>query len=166
MRHQVTFGRAAGRPSSEIDEQNAQIDRVEAQAMSLGFAPLRKRKTKRRDGIGECMPGATIIIKTVLDDEVMYRLLSAVAHGHTWAISQLFYTESSGDDMKVGATDARALRKQIKIDVLALATQCAVKAFLRALWNQCQFYGWDCDKFEEVFEDIADRLQFAKPRRF
>ena len=32
------------------------------------------------------MPSATEVIKLMLDEEVMYRILSAVAHGHNWAI--------------------------------------------------------------------------------
>jgi hypothetical protein len=102
----------------------------------------------------------------VLDEEKMYRLLSAVAHGQHWAIRQVCYVASEEDDEQVGGTQTNAFKKTVSIDKTAVLGSCAVRAFIRPLWNQCRYFGWNRLHFEELFENVADRMYMATNRRF
>jgi hypothetical protein len=96
----------------------------------------------------------------------MYRLLSAVAHGHSWAIRQLCYSPSDGEDEQIGGTQVKAFKKAVGVDKIAVLGQCGVRAFIRALWNQCRYNGWDSLGFEELFEKVADKISVPNGRRF
>ncbi len=152
-------------PASSIKEQEARIDAVEKEAIALGFAPVLNKKGKRI-GIGEKFPDATELIRDVLNDEKNYRMLSGVAHGHSWAIRYFCYEESVENNEQIGGTRVRALKKKISIDKIALINLSGIQAFTRALWNQCRYSGWNSLHFEEVFENVADRLQMTKSIRF
>ncbi len=165
MEQLLTFARTANFAPAQIDAQKATIDAVEKDALALGFMPVTSKKG-RRIGIGEEMPSATDMIKNELHEEKMYRMLSAVAHGHHWAIRQLCYVASEENDEQIGGTLAKAFKKSISIDKTAMLAACGVKAFIRALWNQCRYFGWNSLHFEEVFENVADKLQMLETRRF
>ncbi len=165
MEQEQKLCRAMKRPETEIDKSKANMDEMERDALALGFAAVTD-KNGDRIGVGQRMLGATDVIKLMLDDEVMYRLLSAVEHGHHWAIRQLCYEESTADDEEIGGTQTRAFKKKISVDKVAVLTSCGVQAFLRALWNQCHYFGWNCLHFEEVFENVADKMLLPIPTRF
>jgi len=165
MEQYKTLARAMNAPAADIAAQEARIDAVENDAKALGFARVHNSKQKRM-GIGEKMPSATHLIRDVLDEEKMYRMLSGVVHGHHWAIRQLSYVESAENDEQIGRTFAKAFRKAISVDKVALLNLCGVRAFIRALWNECRYCGWNSLYFEEVFENVADRLQMTTPVRF
>lgn len=87
LEQQIKFAKAINLPEAAVREQENHINDMENQAVSLGFTRLRNKKNQLI-GIGQQMPSATEMIKRMLDEEVAYRLLSAVAHGHNWAIQQ------------------------------------------------------------------------------
>src|SRR5207249_6130508 len=88
MNQQLKFVRAIGLPATDVQKIEGQVNEVEKVALGLGFPSLKDKKGERI-GISQPMPSATAMIKTMLDEELAYRLLSAVAHGHFWAIHQL-----------------------------------------------------------------------------
>ena len=72
----------------EIQGTKDRIDEVEQDALETGYAPIAK------------MPSATDVIKQMLDEEEMYRLLSAVTHGHNWAIRGLVFSPVLEGDLR------------------------------------------------------------------
>ena len=165
LEQQVTFARTGGFSVADIDAQKLRIGDVERDAQALGFKRIDDRNGKRI-GIAELMPSATDLIKIVLNEEKMYRTLSAVAHGHHWAIRQLCYVASEPDDEEIETTKTKAFKKQVSVDKTAWVAACGVRAFIRPLWNQCRYFGWNHLQFEELFEDVADRLLMSVPVRF
>jgi hypothetical protein len=161
----LKLGRAMSAPAADLAAQEARFDVLEKDALALGFAPVVNGKGKRI-GVGEKMPSTTDLIKTVLNEETNYRMLSGVAHGHHWAIRELCYVASVENDEQIGGTFTKAFKKIISVDKVALLTLCGLKAFIRALWNQCRYFGWNSLQFEEVFENVADRLEMTNPGRF
>jgi hypothetical protein len=61
------------------------IDELDRFAISLGYPPVVDSKGKRK-GICQRMSNATDMIEETLGLGNKYRMLSAVAHGHWWAI--------------------------------------------------------------------------------
>lgn len=143
-----------------VNRLKARIEEAEKDATSLGFK-LVLDKHRHRIGIGEKMPSATSLITAVLDEGTMYRILSGIAHGHTWAIRQVCYVEIPHD----GDPTIKAFEKRLSIDKTAVLGSCAVRAFIRALWNQCRYFGWDHLKFEELFEKVADDIGMSEDGR-
>lgn len=140
------------------------INDVENVAASLGFARLRGKKNQRT-GIGEVMPSATDIIKQMLNEERMYRLLSAVAHGHTWAMQQLSFKQGERDTTGGVVTTALAKHSGTVEGYFLLAIRAA-KSLGLPVWNQCLYYGWDKDRLTKILESTYDEMEVSAAVRF
>jgi hypothetical protein len=163
---QLKFGRVAGRPATEIAAGEAQLDMIEQDAVALGFK-MRKNKNAERTGVADGTRPATEMIKLMLDEEKNYKLLSGVAHGHFWAIHGLSYQPSDETpDLMVGTVVVKGCEKVMKFEPTALMGSCVFKSLARSLWNRSHYFGWDALRLEELFENVADKLQLNPARRF
>ncbi|HEU0015283.1 MAG TPA: hypothetical protein VFQ45_16465 [Longimicrobium sp.] len=143
------------------------IDEVERDAIGMGFQVVTDRHGKR-NGIGQRMPSATVVIRDTLDEEKMYRMLSAVAHGHFWAIHQLGFRRNTSRDKTLSSSGVHlsALEKEVNLPGMAYLTLLSAKAFGRAVWNQCQYYGWNQGRLVTILENAADEMNASKRMRF
>jgi hypothetical protein len=114
------------------------------------------------------MPGSTEIIKLMLDEELKYRLLSAVAHGHFWAINQLGFRPVAGFDgsSNIGAVTVSRFEKKPNLTEIALLGMTVAKAIGRAIWNECRYFRWDQVKLGLIFDNTFDALQATPKVRF
>lgn len=165
MEQQLKFGRASNVPAAEITGLETHIDDVERDALALGFTPVLNRHNDRI-GIAQIMPGATDMIKMMLDEEILYRMLSGVAHGHHWAINQLSYMPAKTADIDIGGVLAKPFEKTMDLKGIALLAVTALKTLARPLWNQCRLFGWQPLHFEELFETAADGFDMTNHSRF
>lgn len=166
MEQQLKFGRVAKKPESELKSLEDRIDQVEKDALGLGF-PLVQDRKKRRIGIAQRMPSATDMIKMMLNEEEAYRMLSAVAHGHNWAILKLgFKAVGDPSEIVIGGVAAKRFEKTASLQGFAYLGVRTAKAFASPLWNVCQFFGWDKLRLEELFETVFDKLQVKAEARF
>lgn len=166
MQSELTFTRAVARSKTDTKKLEDRIDAVEQKAIGLGFPRIEDRNQKRI-GIGQRMPSATAMIKAMLDEEKSYRLLSAVAHGHSWAIRGLNYVAVTvSDEGSVGTVDVQGIEKTVNVASTGLIGLTAAYAFARPLWSQCRFYGWDALRVEELLENVFDKLQASIAKRF
>lgn len=152
LSQQVKFGEAAG--VDDADSVVKRIEEVEHLALSLGFSALRDRRG-RRSGIGQPMPSTTELIAQNLDEEAAYRLLSAMAHAHHWALVKLGFRETDeqvtlGDASGGGRAFRHALEKNLSpTNVLYLATT-GFQVFSKPVKNLCTLYGWDSERLEAI----------------
>ena len=111
----------------EIQGTKDRIDEVEQDALETGYAPIAK------------MPSATDVIKQMLDEEEIYRLLSAVTHGHNWAIRGLVFSPVLEGDLKpdVGGVSVTMFKKAVGVDKLAVLGLIAAEAFAKPVWDKC-----------------------------
>jgi len=167
LSQQLKFGRCIGQPPAELERIKKHIIEVENIAIGLGYPRLQNKKGFR-DGIGERMPLATDLIGSELDEESMYRLLSAVAHGHSWAISQIGFKpiSASAAGVKTCGTHEHFMEKRVDPDGLAYLAIRGARAFARPLWSQYQYMGWDQISLEEILEDVFDQMQATTTVRF
>lgn len=164
MEQQVKFGRAAGIAAAEVTGLENRIDAVEQEAIALGY-PAVVDKNNRRIGIAQQVPNATDMIQTVLDEGTAYRLLSGVAHGHSWAILGLGF-KPAGEVKEIGGVAAKPYQKTDDIKGIAYLCVRTAKALARPLWNQCHYFGWDAHRLEEIFENVFDKSQATDAPRF
>jgi hypothetical protein len=151
---QTKFGRAANLPIETV-KTNERIEEVEAMAESLGFAKLRGGKDERT-GIGQVMPGITEIIRDTLKAEANYRLFSAMAHGRSWAYSQLSFR-------KVGETDvlgnkAFFMEKHLPIEVVLWLCSNVARYFAQPIRCKCELFGWDLVQFNVILDDVFHKI--------
>lgn len=166
LEQQRKFVRAIDPSGEAPEEMKERIDCIEQHALDLGYTKVNNKKG-RRIGIGQKMPSSTDIIKLMLDEEVMYRLLSAVAHGHTWAITLLaFKVVSQTGDPHMGAVPIHTLEKKLDARSLAELGLCAAKAFARPVWHHCCYFGWDKAKLAMLLDTVFDNLQVERVARF
>ena len=165
MVQQAKWGRALG----GMDERalSDRTDVVEQDALDLGYAAVRNNSGKRI-GIAQIMPSATELIRTELGEEAVYRLLSAVSHGHSWAIRELAYAPTS--EARVSTTVSGecvwAFEKNVNVDLLAYLGLIAATACSRGVWNQCLYEGWDRAGLVKLLEETFDRLHAPETARF
>src|SRR5262249_47578033 len=134
-------------------------------ALSQGFARIENKKGERL-GAGVRLPGATEIIRDIHDEEANYRLLSAVAHGHYWALINLNYITSAASDVTVNGVNLHAFEKRIYVDAVAVFGVTVMQCFARPLWNQCKYFGWHENGLEEMLEHVADKMDLTRQVRF
>jgi hypothetical protein len=155
LSQQVKFLRSIG---DEIASSKAisRIDEVEQAALRLGFSQVQDKNGKRV-GIGQIMPSITEIIKRTLDKESPYRLLSAMAHAHPWALQQLSFQKTEEPKVYV-SEDSREggkmnlLEKHLAPVSVAYLCNEVVTAFSEPISYKCQIFGWDMKHLESAFD--------------
>jgi hypothetical protein len=164
---QLKFGRCASVDQQKIADLEQRLVDVEADACRAGYPPLRNKKGAIC-GIGVHMPGATEMIRDVLKDEWLYRLLSAVAHGHHWAVVQLGFEDASQQSAlaSVGNAQMKVFRKAVSVNSVALFGLHGFLAFARVLWNKARYSGWDVMAVKSILNDAADSMKASKGVRF
>lgn len=159
---QRKFFRAAGH---DVERLTKRLGELEELALTLGYPPVVDRKGKRI-GAGIKVPPATELAEASLGEGGMYRLLSAVAHGHFWAIQQLSFELLPEDPVAAHAAGYRAMTKVLKPAGLIYLSLGAATAFGRACWNLSRYSGWDRDKISTILATAFDTLQASEKARF
>lgn len=143
---QVKVARAMNHPGN-IAASTQRINEVEQTAISVGFEKIVNNQG-RRIGIGQAMPSITSIVAETLGEEVAYRLLSAVTHGHHWAIQRLSF-----EVLPINFTAAdsstpfvlRPLKKAAKPICFQYLADQAMKAFTTPVLYKTKLFGGDHD---------------------
>jgi hypothetical protein len=146
---------------SEVDKVTARIDAVEQIALNLGYNRIADRNGKRI-GVGQVMPSVTEIVRDVFDEEATYRLLSAMAHGHHWALTQLgFRLVDEGEQNSGGWSipdTTRILEKNLDPNLAGYICLKALVAFSKSFWCMSRYCGWWNDRTETIFDQACDRM--------
>ena len=161
---EVKFAKSANRPKAEVQKLEDHINDVENVAATLGF-PRLKNKKNERSGIGQFMPSATDMIRQMLDEERTYRLLSAVAHGHFWAINKLSFTQGT-ESVSGGVSTTQIIKHSGTVEGYTYLSLCVARAFGLPLWSQCLYFGWDKVKLTALLETVYDEFLVANVIRF
>jgi hypothetical protein len=166
LEEQLKFARSTG-IVTEIKKCEDILDKIEQTAVALGFPKLTDKKGNRI-GLAERMPTATEIIKAVLDEEVAYRVLSAVAHAHFWALHEVGFRTAAiqppqtSDGLKLTALE-KAVGNPAKYAFIVVR---AMKSITLPVWRQSLYFGWDKAKLVELLESIYDQMEAQPAIRF
>jgi hypothetical protein len=159
---QVKFFRVQGM-LAHIGKVQQRIEKVEQDALALGYTRILNKKGEVF-GIAQRMPSIVEIIGQTLNKEAEYRLLSAVAHGHHWAIHQIGFQVIETERSKNGIE--KSLVKHLHpISILYLAN-IAVMVFAKVLWYLWRLYGWNLEEIERLLDRIYDQLKYRREIRF
>jgi hypothetical protein len=146
------------------------ITRAEGVALELGFPKLVDKKGKRI-GIGLPMPSSTEIIKTTLNEEGVYRILSAAIHGHLWALQQLSYRRMDEASIRLGgnnktSAEVHLFEKHLEPFQVVFLCLKASNAFTKAVWYMCQVFGWDLVGLGNILDTAFDIMRVGDDNRF
>jgi len=105
------------------------------------------------------------MIEKMLHEGTTYKMLSAVAHGHFWAVQPLCF-KPVGETQDMDGVITRAMTKTVNVQGIALLGLQTAKALGKPLWHLCQYYGWDQARLETLLESVFDKLQASNQSRF
>jgi len=148
---------------TEIDQAKQRMIQVEQDALSLGY-PRVLNKLNKIDGIAIRLPSITELIGITLDRETDYRLLSAIAHGHHWAIQQVGFKQIDVTDDKGQVTTA--LEKHVHPNFVIYAGHIAVTSFARVLWYLWRLHGWNLKEIADLLDGTYKKLHYNPELRF
>ncbi len=163
LEQQLKFARSICLPPVDMAKIESVIDKLANDAAALGYSDILD-KNGRRIGVAMRTPKATEMIAAVLDEEPAYRLLSAMAHGHTWAIQQLgFRVAAVQPSPPADGVVVTAMEKSAgTLHGYAYLVLRAAKALGFPVWNQARYFGWDVPRLTTILEDAYDDFK-AKP---
>ncbi len=163
LNQQVKFFRTSN--NTEARKVQLRIESVEDLAAELGFGKLVDSKGKRI-GIGKVMPSVTNLIKVVLHEEGFYRLVSAVAHAHFWALRHLSFRIIDDADVKSNSiyydhATIKSLTKDLDPVNLVWLCQIVAKNFSSFLRTEAVFFGWDLVRMDELITYVYRELKIS-----
>lgn len=141
---------------------NNRIAAVETNAISLGYPKL--SKNGKITGIGTHMPEVVALIRSTLNKESEYRMLSGVAHSYLWATRQVgFQIIEATDDQ---GQNFKALEKHAHPEMIVFGSNLALPTFAKVFWTMGKLLGWDMQEIEELLNQTFDKFRFNKNLRF
>lgn len=163
---QKALGNAEGNQGI-VDTVNQRIDHLLKEATDLDFVARNDRKGNP-EGITLQFLGFTDLIKHTLNDAGSYRILSGMAHGHDFAVSQLGYvvdpTRSIDSPLAVG--NEIAFKKHMSIDSIVMLSSKAAETMCVMMRAITQLFGWDATqldaivtRYRQAFVRILDSLK-------
>lgn len=164
VEQQMKWARSAGEYPQLASNR---LDAIADMATGLGCPPLLDRNG-RRVGAGTPMPSVTDLVRDMLNEEATYRLLSAIAHGHFWAVQQAGFQSvdpSVGADPS-GMGSPHVMTKAINMQGMIYLSHVSARAFGLAEWSHCLYFGWDQDGLCAILTVLFDQLDMPPDQRF
>ena len=137
---QLKYERSRGRAVVAFEER---IEQLAKQADCVGV-PVARKKGGRVATIGK-MPTATELVSKISSQQAMYRVLSALAHGNSWAILWLCWVP--GQETNVGNTAVTSFHKAIRADRLSFLVATVALNLVALIAPLTDFMGWDTRRF-------------------
>jgi hypothetical protein len=107
---------------------------------------------------------ATELVQTMLSEPWLYRLSSAVMHGHLWTMRLIYEEVPLPPDHASPGT--AAIAKRPKADSLGYVLVASAEALARPFWNQAAYMGWDSAGLGRILDDGFDEMGLTDRRRF
>ena len=160
---QIKLYNVDGNRQEDVKRVEERIQKVEQDAINLGYPRVLNKKSHEIEGIGQKMPGITELIGLTLNRESNYRLLSAIAHGHHWATHQIGFRITDFTDSKGVAQ--KGLEKHVEPVFVLYAGNIAVTSFAQVLWYIWRLYGWNEQEIKALLDTTFDKLKYTQERR-
>ncbi len=146
----------------QIDKVNQRITIVEDKAISLGYPKL--HKNGKRTGIALHMPETVMLIKTILNREPEYRMLSGVAHSYMWSTRQVGFHIIEVEDEQ--GKKFKALEKHLNPETILFGVNLVIPLLSKVFWTKGKLFGWDIQEIEDLLKKTFDTFRFNNHLRF
>jgi hypothetical protein len=151
LSQQLKFARVASEDSHllAIDRHLAE---VLEHASSHGSA-VKRGSDGSPKSLADTMPKTTDLVQRYLHEEAAYRLLSALAHGHPWALQELSFGALHEDEPHL-------LEKALSIRSIAYLGSLGLKASEAQLKDKGILFAWPLEAISESYRKAT--LHFAR----
>ncbi len=157
LSQQVSLARATSN-ESEGKKTEMRIEEVEAKALDMGFGRVVTTKG-RRNGIAQRMPTITALVRDVMGEESLYRILSAMAHGHSFALIQLAFRSPD-------VSQPMVRQKAMNSDAAAILLVNSADIVAKPLWAKSTLVGHDMERLEELLTRHYGEMGLTEERQF
>lgn len=134
------------------------LDELADQASEMGFETILD-KNGRRIGIGTRYPNITSLIGQELEQEHTYRLLSAAAHSHMWALIRLTFIQAG----EPGGKDGTAMQKGLEPEAWLYLCVNGIRAFAIVLCRRFRYLGWDAGALDGLLRELFGGIGLPVP---
>jgi len=152
LTQQKKLVRIAG-TADDLAKNKQRIDKVEQDALNLGFGRVENRKG-RRIGIGQQMPSTTDLIADMLDEEITFRLASAITHAHPFALQQVSFRKVGDPEND----DLNFIEKSLKPVVVIYLCGKTAKAFASAVQVRFKLLGLYSEQLDEAIHSSLQEI--------
>jgi hypothetical protein len=143
-----------------LSKVEARLEEVAAIAEGLGFNRRLDRR-KRLSGINVLMPSATELVQQLSGSEIIYRILSGVAHHDPSTLARLVFGAKEGE-----TAGGEVRRRAVPNDLLALLAANTGLAFGRATWAWVVYFGGSLADLSAHLEAFGDQAKVRDEYRF
>jgi len=161
----LKYSEAKNNPTDQSEFIVAKQEQLATVAQSFGCQITRDKKGVIK-AIGVPQYSATSVIGDELGEALEYRNLSAVAHGHSWAIHKLCYQRVDELEIAIGGNEAIAIIKTFNAMHAHNIAATAFTSMSKPLWNMSLYSGWDQRNLKEIIERAANSLGVKQECRF
>ena len=161
---QVKFCKTAGLVEEER-KTIANRSELLRDAGTLNYKVL-KNKNNERYAIHKKVPSATELIEMLLGERRTYAVLSAVVHGHPWAIAKALFRETDGPEVSVEGVRLAQVERHDSPGLFVWSGQIVTEAYAKAVWTVGSYLGWDKSALWKALERLFDRLELREEERF
>ncbi len=145
------------------DKTNARLAEVEQIALALGMAKIAGKKGMRGIILEKKMPKVTEIVKEVLGKEENYRLLSAIVHGHHWALQSLAFTLANENQDIFPGVKGGYLEKHLDYSAIIYLCIETLNCLTSPVLMKFKLFGWDARPMailiQRTQKELADLQQ-------
>lgn len=145
--------------NSSISENGIEITDIQtnkiikiAQDMSY---PIFRNKKNKIIGVATHMPSITDLAKNILNKEYEYRLLSAVAHAHNFALIQtsfVRYSDSEDDEVSL-------YEKSLDPRFIIFLCKLTIEVFCKAVKTLTKLHGTYHIDYDSLFDEINKKFK-------
>jgi hypothetical protein len=135
------------------------LDEIEKIALSLGFAKIVDKKNQQRIGIAQVMPSVTKIIEEMFDKETNYRLLSAMVHGHSWAVQPLSFGQMGDQQEIFVGIQGKVVEKHLDYSSVVFLCVEAVSSLSKPILMKIKLFGWDAKPMALVINQAIKQIK-------
>ena len=128
-----------------LDQEKAisRIKEAERVALELGMARVSNIKGRKSIVLDLKMPTITDIVTQTFDKEQNYRMLSAMIHGHSWALRSLGFTMALENQEIFKGVKGAYLEKNLSLSSVGYLCIEAVTSLSSAILMKFRLFGWD-----------------------
>lgn len=134
------------------------MDELEQQAARVGI-PAVWHKHGRRISVGQTMPSRTDCIADVFGSEILYRLVSAVAHSQSSAVVELGFVAQDPEVLTL-------MKKGMAPNAATVLLVTAAEALGRPSWAEARLFGLNTPRLAVILERRFLEMQVNEARFF
>lgn len=141
----------------------ARLNQVEYIALELGMAKVVDKKGRKDIAWEMVMPTVTEIVTEILKKEETYRMLSAIVHGHHWALRSLAFTLTNENRDIFPGVKGGYLEKHLDYSAIIYLCIETLNCLTSPVLMKFKLFGWDARPMailiQRTQKELADLQQ-------